>query len=85
VSGYDNDPRVTRTGDYCYQVVAGADVYEVTAVRSETDWVAYPAFGARSMQGLMTREQAEAALESATRGPFASADEAIHSLIEDPR
>jgi predicted RNase H-like HicB family nuclease len=85
VSAYDNDPRVRSIGTTFYEVMVGDKVYEVTARRNETDWISYPTFGSSTFQGLKTREETEAALESATQGPFASADEAFRSLIGDPR
>jgi len=82
---YDNHPKVTCISAHRYEVSVGGDVYEVTARRSESDWVSYPAFGSGVFSGLRTREETEAALDAAMRGPFPSAEAAIADVLGSDR
>lgn len=72
MSAYDNDPRVTRTDDAAgaYQLQHPGD-YRVMRVwqRRDGSWVAQP-YGGPTPGGYL--------------GEYATADEAIRSLIGDP-
>jgi hypothetical protein len=85
MSAYDNDPRVRQITDDQF-VVYGDDKYDVYA-DTPTLWLTGPAIGSQSAHnaGMRNRYEAEAWAEATTRGPFTSADEAIHSLIGDPQ
>lgn len=86
-TAYANDPRVTAKDEYIFEVVAPDDRYTVSAWRNTNDWLIDPArdSNARREANIRGRQDAEAFTARTVRGPFGSADEAIRSLIGDPR
>ncbi|GAA0494320.1 hypothetical protein Ade02nite_20420 [Paractinoplanes deccanensis] len=87
MSAYDNDLRVDRINEHHFVVTAPDDNYDVSAWMSEQHWLIDPARNshARREANIRNREEAEAFTARTVRGPFRSADEAIHSLIGDPQ
>jgi hypothetical protein len=87
MSAYDNDPRVERVNDYFFSVSLDGERYDVIAERDPQDWYTAPGAFGRSFREAApkSREEADAWAQATTRGPFASGDEAIRSLIGDPR
>jgi hypothetical protein len=83
VSAYDNDARVRAIAPGAYYEVEADDVYDVSG-KNNGEWYVKPSLDSRAMAGV-SREEGNRILESARRGPFASEDEAIKSLIGDPQ
>ncbi|HLL69049.1 MAG TPA: hypothetical protein VK453_25540 [Micromonosporaceae bacterium] len=86
MTAYNEDSRVRRVTEYMLSVQTG-DKYDVCAWSATDRWFAYPSLGSSAMRAadLRSREDTEEWLLQARTGPFRTADEAIASLIGDPR
>ena len=87
MSVYASDPRVRRIDDDLFTVDAPGGPYNVCAWLSPDEWVLSPAIGSALSYAahLHCRDDAEAWSRTNRRGPFASSDAAIRSLIGDPQ
>lgn len=87
MSAYDNDPRVRKVNAGYYSVTAPGGPFNVSIWDDPDAWSVGPAIGSELFRnaGLRSREDADRWAEETTTGPFGTADEAIRSLIGDPR
>lgn len=89
MSVYDNDSRVDRLNAHTFVVDVAGDGSDDHAVNEEPAgrWWTSPMIGSATMRAanLRDRDEAEAWATASTVGPYSTLDDAVRSLIGNPR